>query len=79
MPSYSGLRGFELTVTPRDKHCAENFQDRYATDIQTIKELAVPGTSIQWAYIPRGGFIESLQQLDLEPTDAREYFVKERK
>jgi hypothetical protein len=112
VPSYSDLRGFELTVTPRDKrlslacpragvhvqltticdcrfsigetkwgheHCAKNSQDRCATDIQTIKELAVPGTSIQWAYIPRAGFIESLQQLDLEPTDAREYFVKERK
>jgi Flp pilus assembly protein TadD len=27
--------------------------------------------------IYRCGFIESLQQLDLDPTDAREYFVKE--
>jgi hypothetical protein len=79
VPSYSDLRRFELTVTPRDKHCAKNSQDRCATDVQTIKELAAPETSTQWAYIPLGGFIESLQQLDVEPTDAREYFVKERK
>ena len=89
MLSYSGLRRFELTVTPRDKrlslacpragvhvqltttydgrfsigetkwghqHCAKNSQDRCATDIQTIKELAVPGTSIQVGIYTPGRF-----------------------